>query len=123
MSDISFITDHVAYDSAAQIKPKSFEWRRNFFFLFFFFFFFFFYPGRGASYVYVGAWALGCFHSLISLITQNLREALNVSVDSCAKINGVTSSGRVWRKVPESGARSVGSRHTPSITFRHLQMS
>ena len=114
MSDISFITDHVAYDSAAQIKPKSFEWRRNFFF---------FYPGRDASYVYVGAWALGCFHSLISLITQNLREALNVSVDSCAKINGVTSSGRVWRKVPESGARSVGSRHTPSITFRHLQMS
>ena len=35
-----------------------------------------------------------------------------MSVDSCAEIKSapsvvyVTSSGRVWRKVPESGARS-----------------
>ena len=72
-------------------------------------------------------WVLGRWVAsivlLVLIITQNLREALNASVDSCAEINGVTSSGRVGRKVPESDARSVGSRHTPSITFRDLQMS
>ena len=55
------------------------------------------------------AWALGCFHSLIS--TQTFRRALTASVDSCAEIeyhfSGVTKSGRVWRTVPESDARSV----------------
>ena len=40
-------------------------------------------------------------------------------VDSCAEIkmypfSGVTKSGRVWRKVPESDARSVGQNQTPS---------
>ena len=55
--------------------------------------------------------ALGCFHNLIS--TETFRRALTASVDSCAEIkiecpfSGVTKSGRVWRKVPESGARSV----------------
>ena len=49
-----------------------------------------------ASHVYVRAWALGCFHSLIS-IYPNLSEGAD----------GVTKSGRVWRKVPESDARSV----------------
>ena len=34
--------------------------------------------------------------------------------------SGVTKSGRVWRKVPESGAGSVPIPHTPSIAFRHL---
>ena len=68
-----------------------------------------FLPGVG-SYVYVGAWALGCFHSHIS--TQTFRRALTASVDSCAEIkqcpfSGVTNSGRVWRKVAESDARSV----------------
>ena len=65
-----------------------------------------------ASHVYVRAWVLGCFHSLIG--TRTFRRALTTSVDSCAEIkecpfSGVTRSGRVWRKVPESGARSVGS--------------
>ena len=62
-----------------------------------------------APHVYVRAWALGCFHSLIG--TRTFRRALTASVDSCAEIecpfSGVTKSGRVWRKVPESGARSV----------------
>ena len=71
---------------------------------------FFFLPGVDAPHVYVRAWALGCFHSLIS--TRTFRRALTASVDSCAEIksdlfSGVTKSGRVWRKVPESGARSV----------------
>ena len=86
-----------------QIKPKSFESRRNTFFLFL--------PGVDAPHVYVRAWALGCFYSHIS--TRTFRRALTASVDSCAEIksaptdSGVTRSGRVWRKVPESGVRSV----------------
>ena len=65
-----------------------------------------------ASHVYVRALALGCFFSRISS-TGTFRRALTASVaDSCAEIkecpfSGVTQSGRVWRKVPESGARSV----------------
>ena len=43
----------------AQIKPKSFKSRRNFFFL----------PGVDASHVFVGAWALCCFHNLTSTQT------------------------------------------------------
>ena len=62
-----------------------------------------------ASHVYVHAWALGSFHSLIS--TQTFRRVLTASVDSCTGIecpfSGVTKSGRVWRKVPESDAQSV----------------
>ena len=69
-----------------------------------------------ASHVYVRAWALGCFYSHIS--TQPFRRALAASVDSCAEIksvpafSGVTKSGRVWRKVPESDARNVVSTQT-----------
>ena len=44
------------------------------------------------------------------------RRALTASLDSCAEIKSapslsgrVTKSGRVWRKVPESDARSVGA--------------
>ena len=56
--------------------------------------------------VYVRASTLCFFHSLISTKTT--------SVNRCAEIKsaptfngGVTNSGRVWRKVPESDARSV----------------
>ena len=51
----------------------------------------------------MGSRALGCFHGLISI--QTFRWALTASEDSCAEIkivrpfSGVTSSGRVWRKV------------------------
>ena len=73
-----------------------------------------------ASHVYVRALVLGCFYSHIS--TQTFRRALTASVDSCAEIkqcpfSGVTKSGRVWRKVPESDARSVG---VTIITFKTL---
>ena len=68
-------------------------------------------PGVDASHVYVGAWALGCFYSHIS--TRTFRRALTASLDSCADIkiecpfSGVPKSGRVWRKVQKSDARSV----------------
>ena len=63
-----------------------------------------------ASHVYVRAWALGCFRSHIS--TRTFRRALTASLNSCAidkecPFSGVTKSGRVWRKVPESDARNV----------------
>ena len=81
-------------------------------------------PGVGASHVYVGAWALGCFHSHIS--TQTFRRALTALVDSCAEIlkecpfSGITKSGRfggrcrkailgVWGKsllTPDLGCRA-----------------
>ena len=70
-------------------------------------------PGVDASHVYVRALALGCFYSHIS--TRTFRRALTASLDSCAEIkiecpfSGGAISGRVWRKVPESGARSVRS--------------
>ena len=55
-------------------------------------------------------WTLRFSHSLI--ITQTFRRALTASVDRRTEIkeypfSGVTISGRVWRKVPESDARSV----------------
>ena len=65
---------------------------------------------------------LGCFYSHVS--TQTFRRALTVSVDmqlredkGCPS-SDVTKSGRVWRKVPESDARSVGL--SQSITQHKL---
>ena len=69
----------------AQIKPKSFESRRDSFF----FSFLIFLPWVDASHVYVGAWALGCFHSLIS--TQTFRKALTGSADNYAEIKSAPS--------------------------------
>ena len=86
--------------------------------------FLFFTRGGCVSHVYVGAWALGCFHSHIS--TQTFRRALTALVDSCAEIlkecpfSGVTKSGRfggrcrkamlgVWGKfllTPDLGCRA-----------------
>ena len=69
-----------------------------------------FLPGVDASRVYVSAWALCSFHSLIS--TQNLSEDADrvggqLRGDKECPFSGVTKSGGVWRKVPESNARSV----------------
>ena len=93
----------------AQIKPKSLESKQNSFFLFFFFPFLFL-PKADVPHVYVRAWTLCCFHSLIGTPTF-----WRVLVDGCAEIktecpfSGRTNSGRVWRKVPESDARSLGA--------------
>ena len=54
----------------------------------------------------VGAWALGCFHRPnLSKGADNASAQLRG--DKECPFSGVTSSGRVWRKVPESDARSV----------------
>ena len=54
---------------------------------------------------------LGCFHSLVH--TQAFWRALTALVNSCtekksALTSGITSSGRLWRKVPESEVWCVG---------------
>ena len=58
ISDICFMLPCCLHQLKSQIKPKSFELRWNFFFN----------PGwiLDVSHVYVCAWALGCFHNLIS---------------------------------------------------------
>ena len=96
-----------------QIKPKSSESGRNFFLL----------PKVDASH----AWALGCFQSYQyrNLSKGADRVAGQLRGDKERPFSGVTKSGRVWRKVPESDARSrtknFKSRgpHTLSIAFRH----
>ena len=64
-----------------------------------------------ASHVYVSAWALGCFQSYQY---QNLSEGADrvggqLLGDKECPFSGITKSDRVWRKVPESDARSVVS--------------
>ena len=48
-----------------------------------------------------------------STVILDFRRALTASLDSCAEIecpfSGVTKSGRVWRRVQESDARSVSN--------------
>ena len=80
----------------AQIKPKSFESRPKYFS-----------PGVDASHVYMGAWALGCFHSLIS--TKTFWRVL-------------TKSGTAWRKAPESDAGRVGYSMFPVICCCNHQL-
>ena len=76
----------------AQTKTNSFESRRNTFL-----------PGADALQVYVRAWTLGCFYSLIS--TQTFRRALTASVDSCAETKRVPLQWRnQFKQSLEEGA-------------------
>ena len=46
--------------------------------------------------------------TVLLINTRTFRRALTASVDSCAEtLKECPFSGRVWRKVPESDARSV----------------
>ena len=83
----------------AQIKPKSSELRQPLFIL----------PGVDESHVYMSVRALGCFPQ--SYQYQNLSEGADcvggqLRRDKECPFSGITKSGRVWRKVPESGART-----------------
>ena len=70
-------------------------------------------PGVDATHVYVRAWALGCFHSLIS--TQTFRMALTASVDSCAEMKCAPSVAQL--NLAEFGGRRrkamLGVCHRP----------
>ena len=64
---------------------------------------------------HVGAWTLCCFHCHIS--NPNLSEGADrvggqLRGDKECPFSGVTKHGRVWRKVPESDARSLGQEST-----------
>ena len=79
ISDVSFITAHVAY--AITNKTKAVRIETELFILL----------GAEAPNIYVRAWMLCCLHSSIS--TQTFRRALAASVDSCAEIK----SALQWR--------------------------
>ena len=81
-------------------------------------------PRVDASHVYVHVWALGCFYSIIS--TRTFRKDADrvggqLHGDKECPFSGVTKSGRVWRKVSESDARSVRQQLTP-VSYTHLTL-
>ena len=82
ISDVCFITDHVAYarNTPDQKKTKVVWIETELFF---------FLPGVNAPHVYGRAWALGCIYNHIS--TQTFRRALTLSVDSCVNIQSAPS--------------------------------
>ena len=88
----------------AQIKSKSFESRRNSFF-------FSFLPRVDAPRVYVRARLLPQSYQYRNLLEGADRVGGQLRGDQECPFSGVTKSGRVWRKVPESGARSVTRSH------------
>ena len=94
----------------AQIKPKSFESRRNSFF-------FFFTRGGCASCLraYLGARLLPQSYQYPNLSEGADRVAGQLRRDKECPFSGVTKSGRVWRKVPESDARSVHWKLTGEV--------
>ena len=92
----------------AQIKPKSFESGRNFFLL----------PRVDASHVYVRAWALGFFQSYQYPNLSKGADGVGGQLrgDKECPFSDITKSGRVWRKVPESDARSVPRTAISTLT-------
>ena len=76
--DVCFITDYVAYASSNKTTIVWIEMELSFL------------PGVDASHVYVRAWALGCFRSLIS--TQTFGRVLTESVDCCTEIKSAPSA-------------------------------
>ena len=72
-----------------------------------------------APHVYVRAWALRLLPQ--SYQYSNLSEGADcvggqLRGDKECPFSGVTKSGRVWRKVPESDARSMGTNMTVEAT-------
>ena len=84
----------------AEIKPNSFEMRRNSFLLLLFFF------SGCASYLRACLGARLLPHPNFSEGADRVGGQLHG--DKERPFIGVTKSGRVWRKVPESDVRSVG---------------
>ena len=97
----------------AQIKRKSFESRQN-------------------SLFFTRGGCVSCLRACLGtrLLPQSYqyphlsegadRVAGQLRGDKECPYSGVTKSGRVWRKMPESGARSVCTVRTPSIGYHTL---
>ena len=78
LSDVCFITDHVAYVSSNKTKIVWIQMEL------------FFDPGwMRHIFTCVSVWALGCFYGLIS--TGTFRRALTASLNSCAEIKSAPS--------------------------------
>ena len=89
-----------------QIKPKSSDSRRNsFFFLLLF-------PNLGRTCLRFTCVHGRCVASVVLLVPKPSEGADSLGGqlrgDKVCPFSGVTSSGRVWRKVPESDTRGVG---------------
>ena len=97
----------------AQIKRKSFESRQNSLF---------FTRGGCVSCLRacLGARLLPQSYQYPHLSEGADRVAGQLRGDKDCPYSGVTKSGRVWRKMPESGARSVCTVRTPSIGYHTL---
>ena len=98
----------------AKMKPKSFESRRNYFFLF-----------SRVGRVSLLLACLGARLLLQSYQYPNLSEGADrvagqLRGDKECPFSGVTRSGRVWRKVPESDARNVHPSMQPK---RRIKMA
>ena len=98
ISDVCFITDHVAYASSNKTKIVGIETEL---------FFSSFLPGIDAPHVYVRAWVLGCFYS-----TRTFRRALTASVDRCAEIELVPLQwgNQIWQSVEEGAGKRCSGR-------------
>ena len=101
ISDVCFITDHVAYTSSNKTKIV---WIETLFFIFYF---------TWGECVSEFALALCCFYSHIQYL--DLSEGADcvggqLRRDKKNPFSGVTKSGRVWRKVLESDARSMAQQ-------------
>ena len=110
MLDVSFLTDHVAYASTNKTKIVS-NGPERFSFLFF---------TRGGCVsclrAYLGARLLPQSYQYPNLSEGADRVGGQLRGDKKCSLSGVTNFGRVWRKVPESDARSVIAR--PSMLKR-----
>ena len=105
----------------AQIKPKLFESSGNSFFSFFFFFLSFFTRGGCVSCLRacLGARLLLQSYQYLNLSEGADRVAGQLRGDKECPFCGVTKSGRVWRRVPESDARSMKQTLTSSRSHHH----
>ena len=103
ISDVCFVSDHVAYPSSNKTTIVSVNRDGPLFF---------FFLTRGGCASCLRA-CLGARFLPQSYQYPNLSEGADrvggqLRGDKECHFSGVTKSGRVWRKVPESGARSVG---------------
>ena len=91
-----------------------------------------FIPGADVPHVYaVRAGMLCCFHSRISVYLSECADSVGGQLrrgnKECPAFSDVINSGRVWRKVPESDARSVAGqvsivKRLPLSQFCHFQI-
>ena len=106
ISDVCFITDHVAYVSSNKTKIVWIETEP------------FSYPGACASCLraYLGARLLLQSYQYPNLSEGADRVGGQLRGDKECPFSDITKSGRVWRKVPESDARSVPRTAISTLT-------